>query len=148
MSTDATCEVASVLTIINIKSSSTKAASQIVVGLGFGYFHAVHLPAHAVYVEVARLLTFSQCKVAILASTRKPLVIGATCMSQFGREHGLVPSFSCLTATELSTSIGLRVLCECPALEESDLIAELVQIYSQCVQMPRLRRITPHNPKS
>ncbi len=65
------------------------------------YFHAVHLPAHAVYVEVVRLLTSSQCTVAIQANTRKPLVIGATCMSQLGQGHDLKPSFSFLTATEL-----------------------------------------------
>ncbi len=33
------------------------------------------------------------------------------------------------------TSFGLRVLCECPAPEEADLIAELNQIYSDCGQM-------------
>ena len=66
------------------------------------YFQAVHLPAHAVYVEVVRLLTSSQCTVAIQASPRKPLVIGAACMShKWSGTRDLKPSFSVLTTTEL-----------------------------------------------
>ena len=67
-------------------------------------------------------------------TTRKPLAISATCMSQFGRGHELEPS----------GSIGLRGVCECPAPEEADLTAELIEIYSDCLQMHNLEAL-PHN---